>query len=120
VISVSARPDSSESIYCPGLFAPTVAQDGLLARVRVPGGVVTSQQALVLAEFAAKLGAFDLQVTNRSNIQLSVKSLEKADFAALQSVGLAAPISSVDRFRNIMASPTAGIDPRCWWIRGLW
>jgi ferredoxin-nitrite reductase len=112
VISVSARPDGSESIYCPGLFVPTVAQDGMLARVRVPGGVVTSQQALVLAEFAAKLGAVDLQVTNRSNLQLSVKSLEPADFAALQAVGLAAPIASVDRFRNIMASPTAGIDPQ--------
>jgi ferredoxin-nitrite reductase len=110
VISVSARPDGSESIYCPGLFAPTVAQDGLLARVRVPGGVVSSQQALVLAEFAAKLGAVDLQVTNRSNIQLAVKSLDQADFAALQAVGLAAPIPAVDRFRNIMASPSAGID----------
>jgi ferredoxin-nitrite reductase len=110
VISVSARPDGSESIFCPGLFAPSIAQDGMLARVRVPGGVVSSQQALVLAEFAAKLGAVDLQVTNRSNIQLLLKSLDQADFAALQAVGLAAPIASVDRFRNVMASPTAGID----------
>jgi ferredoxin-nitrite reductase len=110
VISVSTRPDGSESIFCPGLFAPSIAQDGMLARVRVPGGVVSSQQALVLAEFAAKLGAVDLQVTNRSNIQLLLKSLDQADFAALQSVGLAAPIAAVDRFRNIMASPTAGID----------
>jgi ferredoxin-nitrite reductase len=112
VISVSARPDGSESIFCPGLFAPSVAQDGMLARVRVPGGVVSSQQALVLAEFAAKLGAVDLQITNRSNIQLLLKSLDQADFAALQTVGLAAPIPSLDRFRNIMASPTAGIDPQ--------
>ncbi len=81
-------------------------------RIRVPGGIVNSQQALVLAEFAAKLGAVDLQVTNRSNVQLLVKSLDQADFAALQAVGLAAPIASVDRFRNIMASPTAGIDPQ--------
>jgi ferredoxin-nitrite reductase len=110
VISVSTRPDGSESIFCPGLFAPSVAQDGVLARIRVPGGVVSSQQALVLAEFATKLGAVDLQVTNRSNIQLLLKSLDQADFAALQSVGLAAPIAAVDRFRNIMASPTAGID----------
>jgi ferredoxin-nitrite reductase len=84
----------------------------MLARVRVPGGIMSSQQALVLAEFAAKLGAVDLQVTNRSNIQLLLKSLEQADFAALQAVGLAAPITSVDRFRNIMASPTASIDPQ--------
>jgi ferredoxin-nitrite reductase len=112
VISVSARPDGSESIYCPGLFAPTVAQDGMLARIRVPGGAVSSQQVLVLAEFAEKLGAVDLQVTNRSNFQLLVKSLDQADFAALQTVGLAAPITNLDRFRNIMASPTAGIDPQ--------
>jgi ferredoxin-nitrite reductase len=84
----------------------------MLARVRVPGGIMSSQQALVLAEFAAKLGTVDLQVTNRSNLQLLVKSLEQADFAALQAVGLAAPIAAVDRFRNIMASPTAGIDPQ--------
>jgi ferredoxin-nitrite reductase len=117
VISVSARPDGSESIFCPGLFVPSIAQDGMLARIRVPGGIVSSQQALVLAEFAAKLGAVDLQVTNRSNIQLLLKSLDpkyldQADFAALQAVGLAAPIASVDRFRNIMASPTAGIDTK--------
>jgi ferredoxin-nitrite reductase len=84
----------------------------MLARVRVPGGIVSSHQALVLAEFAAKLGAVDLQVTNRSNIQLLLKSLDQADFLSLQAVGLAAPIAAVDRFRNIMASPTAGIDPQ--------
>ena len=68
VISVSARPDGSESIFCPGLFAPAIAQDGMLVRVRVPGGTVTSQQALVLAEFAAKLGAVDLQEIGRAHV----------------------------------------------------
>jgi ferredoxin-nitrite reductase len=30
----------------------------------------------------------------------------------LQALGLAAPIASTDHIRNIMASPTAGIDPQ--------
>jgi ferredoxin-nitrite reductase len=57
-------------------------------------------------------GCDRLQVTNRANLQL--RSLSQAPspeiFMELKTLGLAAPIPQVDQLRNIMASPTAGID----------
>jgi ferredoxin-nitrite reductase len=112
MISVSARPPGAEPIFCPSLFTPTVATDGLLTRVKTPGGWLNQRQALVFADFADQLGATSIQVTNRANLQLVVADVTKANYAALQEVGLAAKIAAADRFRNIMASPTAGIDPQ--------
>jgi ferredoxin-nitrite reductase len=112
MISVSARPLGAEPIFCPSLFTPTAAADGLLTRVKTPGGWLNQRQALVFADFADQLGATSIQVTNRANLQLLVADVTKANYAALQEVGLAAKIAVADRFRNIMASPTAGIDPQ--------
>jgi ferredoxin-nitrite reductase len=112
MISVSARPPGAEPIFCPSLFTPTVATDGLLTRVKTPGGWLNQLQALVFADFADQLGATSIQVTNRANLQLVVADITKANYSALQEVGLAAKIAVADRFRNIMASPTAGIDPQ--------
>jgi ferredoxin-nitrite reductase len=96
---------------CPGLFYPTFAKDGRLIRIRTPGGSLSSQQVRVLAALGDRLGK-PLQVTNRANLQvrglpaeISIEILNQ-----LQEVELAARLSAVDHLRNIMASPTAGID----------
>jgi ferredoxin-nitrite reductase len=97
---------------CPSLFSPSTAQDGQLARLRIPGGLLSSQQCRVLAEVTAQLGKVAIAVTNRANIQ--IRGLEgelPAELRSqLQNAGLAAKIAEVDHVRNIMISPTAGID----------
>ncbi len=96
---------------CPGLFYPTFAKDGRLIRIRTPGGRLSSQQARVLAALSDCFGK-PLQVTNRANSQIRGLPAEIPPevLNQLQEAGLAARLSAVDHLRNIMASPTAGID----------
>lgn len=97
---------------CPGLFCPTSAQDGILSRIRIPGGLLTEPQCEAIANLSNQFCNGAVQITNRANLQLRglQADLPTKALQQLQSVGLAAPIPSVDAIRNIMSSPTAGID----------
>jgi len=96
---------------CPGLFYATPARDGILSRIRIPGGILNSQQGRVLAEFAERFGEGYVHVTNRANLQIrKIQGITPEVLTTLQKVGLAATLTEVDHLRNIMASPTAGID----------
>lgn len=105
----------NQAIACPGLFYAVSAQDGTIARIRTPGGRLTSRQSQIVADLAEDLSSDSggyIQITNRANLQIrSIQGrLSAAVLAMLQQSGLAAQ-PSVDHLRNIMASPTAGIDP---------
>jgi ferredoxin-nitrite reductase len=108
---ISTSTSILESLACPGLFYPTAAQDGILARIRTPGGLLQGHQIKAIANLAASMGVESIQVTNRANLQLKLSQALPPDvLQQLQAVGLAAPNPAVDHLRNIMASPTAGID----------
>lgn len=96
------------------MFYGTPARDGYLIRIRTPGGLLSAQQARGLAAIVQQWNCSTLQVTNRANLQLrAVRSLPTIrDLEGLQTLGLASHCPEVDRLRNIMASPTAGIDPQ--------
>jgi ferredoxin-nitrite reductase len=99
----------SQTDACPGLFYATPVQDGILSRLRIPGGILTAQQCEAIAQLSECYGP--VQVTNRANLQLrSAAALPPTVLTHLQQVGLAAANGSTDHLRNIMASPTAGID----------
>jgi precorrin-3B synthase len=55
---------------CPGVLRLAEAADGLLARVRLPGGLVSREQLLVLAGLAGELGDGRVELTSRGNVQL--------------------------------------------------
>jgi ferredoxin-nitrite reductase len=77
-------------------------------RIRTPGGLVSCLQAEAISEL---VGDSTLLVTNRGNLQFSTAQAPSAQLLQkLQTLGLAAQVPQLDRFRNIMASPTAGID----------
>jgi ferredoxin-nitrite reductase len=99
---------------CPGLFYATPAQDGFLARIRVPGGILSGLQCEAIATLANHFSGGLIQVTNRANLQLRgiQSALPSEALQQLQSLELAAPIPATDAIRNIMSSPTAGIDPQ--------
>jgi ferredoxin-nitrite reductase len=76
--------------------------------------MLTSPQSRVVAHFAEQYGDGSLQITNRANLQIrAVRTVPPATLLrTLQTAGLAASRPGVDHLRNIMASPTAGIDPQ--------
>ncbi len=101
------------SIACPGLFYPTSSEDGLITRIRVPGGCLSHLQAIAIADFADNCGAPQVLITNRANLQIRSPhsvGISAAELQYFQTIGLAAPVAAVDHLRNIMVSPTAGID----------
>ncbi|TAF07176.1 MAG: precorrin-3B synthase [Nostocales cyanobacterium] len=97
---------------CPGLFYTTPAQDGILSRLRIPGGILSSQQFHAIANIADNYGGGYVDVTNRANLQIrEIKQKINIEvLKSLQNLGLAATNPAVDHIRNIMISPTAGID----------
>ena len=101
----------TEGDRCPGVLAVHQAADGGLARVRVPGGRLRSEQVDVLRLAAAELGDSRLELTSRGNIQIRAlradgpRQLSDRLFAA----GLLPSIAH-ERVRNILASPLSGLD----------
>lgn len=87
------------------------AADGLLARVRLPGGLVEAAQLRVLARLTQELGDGRLELTSRGNVQLRGLSAHAAEplTSALTLAGLL-PSLDHDRVRNVLASPLAGLD----------
>ncbi|MCW4353044.1 precorrin-3B synthase [Hoyosella sp. YIM 151337] len=107
---------------CPGALRLHAAADGLLARVRLPGGALSAAQMHTLAELAREHGSGVLELTSRGNIQ--IRGLRAADPAGtiLTAAGLL-PSPTHERVRNILSSPLSGLiggfaDVRSW-VRNL-
>jgi ferredoxin-nitrite reductase len=101
-----------EHSICPDIYHPAVARDGLLTRLRIPGGVLNHTQCVAIAELLDTIGLEYIQVTNRANLQIRGLSqdLDGELLVKLADCGLAASNIAIDGIRNIMLSPTAGID----------
>lgn len=96
---------------CPGAVRLHAADDGALARVRLPGGLLTVRQADVLARLSDELGDGRLDLTSRGNVQLrGLPAACGGELAArLHEAGLL-PSEQHDRVRNVAASPLCGLD----------
>ena len=90
---------------CPGALTLHEAADGLLARIRLPGGVLPAAALRALA------AAGPLELTSRANIQ--VRGLDAGGGAELARRVAAAgllPSDTHELVRNIVASPLTGLD----------
>nr|WP_234360111.1 nitrite/sulfite reductase [Streptomyces sp. DSM 15324] len=98
---------------CPGSLRLHAADDGALARIRLPGGVLTVRQAEALGEAARLLGDGELHLTSRGNVQLrALRGGCGSELAALLDAAGLLPSPGHERVRNIVASPLSGLDGR--------
>lgn len=96
---------------CPGTLRLHRADDGALARVRVPGGLLTAGQADVLRDLAERLGDGELHLTSRGNVQVrGLPSECGSELASLLGRSGLLPSERHERVRNVVASPLSGLD----------
>jgi precorrin-3B synthase len=92
---------------CPGALQVHQAADGALARLRLPGGMITAAQLEALAHTATAFGNGTLELTVRGNLQLRGVRDAAAVADAAAAAGLL-PSPTHERVRNIVASPLSG------------
>ncbi len=97
--------------WCPTLFEPMQSGDGLLVRVKPPGGRLAPQQAQALAAAAARDGNGAIELTARANIQVRGLSAASAPhFArAMVEAGLAVADVAAERRRSVAVAPLADV-----------
>lgn len=97
-----------------GIFFRPVTPGRFMVRLRLPNGVIKSEQLLALAEILDLCGSEgSADLTTRQNLQLRGLLLEDMAplMAKLEVVGLTSKQSGHDNPRNITGNPLAGIDP---------
>ncbi|MFI6419466.1 cobalamin biosynthesis protein CobG [Streptomyces sp. NPDC050842] len=96
---------------CPGALRLHAADDGRLARLRLPAGRLTARQVAALADAAEILGDGRISITSRGNAELRGLADDcGAELAALLAEAGLLPSPTHERVRNIAASPAAGLD----------
>ncbi|SMF91947.1 precorrin-3B synthase [Azospirillum oryzae] len=98
---------------CPGVLAPMRVGDGFLLRVRVPAGVLHADHARRFAELGDRYGNGLIDLSQRGNLQLrgiADDALEPVT-DALRAMGHVSADAASEAVRNVLCSPTAGLDP---------
>ncbi|GAC1536239.1 MAG: precorrin-3B synthase [Candidatus Velthaea sp.] len=97
---------------CPGILHPVAARDGMLVRIRIPGGEIDAGHLRGFAEAAERYGDGAIDVTALAGVQL--RGIHRDDIASVaqivERIGLL-PSADHDRVRNILSNPFAGSDP---------
>ncbi|MFJ1339353.1 precorrin-3B synthase [Pseudomonas caricapapayae] len=105
---VSLRPSA-----CPGLLRIVQAKDGGICRIKLAGGALTADQADAVAAAAERFAAGEIEATNRGNLQIRGIGNEQAGLIELLLAASLGPRDAAgDDVRNLMLSPTAGVDPQ--------
>src|ERR1700761_6539096 len=56
--------------WCPGALRPMASGDGLIVRLRISGGILSTRIASEIARWAARWGNGHIDLTGRGNLQL--------------------------------------------------
>ena len=98
---------------CPGLLRIVQALDGGICRIKLAGGALWADQADAVADAAERFATGEIEVTNRGNLQIrGIGSDPSGLIERLLAAGLGPRDAAGDDVRNLMLSPTAGVDPQ--------
>ncbi|MCQ6259911.1 precorrin-3B synthase [Pseudomonas sp. Q11] len=96
---------------CPGLLRVVQALDGGICRIKLDGGSIQADQADAVALAAERFAGGVIEATNRANLQIrGVGPQHDALIESLLNAGLGPRKPAGDDVRNLMLSPSAGID----------
>lgn len=96
---------------CPGLLRVVQALDGGICRIKLAGGAIRADQAVAVADAAERYAGGVIEATNRANLQIrGIGQQSTALIESLLAVGLGPVNVAGDDVRNLMLSPSAGID----------
>lgn len=104
-MSTALRPSA-----CPGLLRIVQALDGGICRIKLDGGSISADQADAVATAAEQFASGAIEATNRGNLQIRGIGAQSALIERLLAAGLGPKNAAGDDVRNLMLSPTAGID----------
>jgi ferredoxin-nitrite reductase len=96
-----------------GIFFRPVTPGKFMMRLRLPNGIINSDQMRVLGGIVQRYGSDgNADITTRQNLQLRGIRIEDVPdiFRKMKAVGLTSVQSGMDNVRNITGSPVAGID----------
>ena len=113
VEGVDAIPaDDFERLKWYGLFHRKATPGYFMLRMRIPNGVLTSEQISAIGEIANRCGRGTADITTRQNIQLRWITIEDAPWVLqrLAAAGLNSQQSGMDNVRNVVGCPLAGLD----------
>ena len=117
-----AEPGELERLKWVGLYPQRQGGDAFMLRVKVPGGVLTADQARVVGEVALEhgggpaddpvFGNHYVDVTTRQSLQLHWLSLSAVPsiWARFAQVGLTSVQACGDCARNVTCCPVSGVD----------
>jgi len=103
--------DKSYFLKCFGIFDRPATPKQFMLRVRIAGGQLSFEQAMVLGELARKFGDDYIDLTTRMQVELRYLRIEDIPtiLSELKSVGISTYQTGVDNFRNILIDPLEGM-----------
>jgi precorrin-3B synthase len=87
--------------------------DGLLVRLRLTGGILSTKNARAIAACAIRYGNGLVNLSSRANLQLrgvTTQTLQDL-ISELAELDLLDPSADAEAVRNVIASPLTGLDP---------
>lgn len=95
-----------------GLFFVAPAQNAFMCRMRLPGGVLRSDQLVGLAKLADDCAGGHVDITTRANLQIREIPANQAMnlLIGLRDLGIVTLGAGADNIRNVTCSPLSGLD----------
>ena len=105
------KEDMSYFLKTFGIFDRPATPGRFMLRVRIPGGRLTSEQAIRLGELSREYGEDAMDLTTRMQVQLRYLKIEDLPtvLEGLDAVGITSWQTGVDNFRNIVTDPLDGL-----------